>query len=428
MRRGGIRCPPHSRLQAMRPEQEAFLLSDMDKKKKLLMWSILLIALFQMPNIGITPAINRMYTEVFTDKPLSAIQTAVGLTSMTGPIVALLWAFLIRKDVVTKRFVILFGTFSLSLAGVLALFLHGRLWHIGLLAVLLGCGAASYVPNSTSLLVDNFDGEQRRKVAGRQVVFSSLGGIFFCVVGGIVASRLWYGGYLLMMLMIPVAVYSLFVIPSYRDSYIGSASPEPGKKSKLNPDTFYYDLWQFFQYFLYLVFANNISVHFARSGISNPSVAAGFAAAVAMVGSFGVSNVFKKLSTRLGDMMIPLAYVMIFIGYTILNLFDHSLIMMFVGICITGTSMGLLPPQCVVSVSKRVDESTSAIAMAVLMAVAAGLGGFLSPIVTTNVTMALGGESTNFRYQFMAFFSLALAVIVFFLNKYRAKKQAGMYD
>ena len=398
----------------------------MPKEKKLLMWSILLIALFQMPNIGITPAINRMYTEVFTDKPLSAIQTAVGLTSLTGPIVSLIWAFLIRKDIATKRFAILFGTFSLSLAGVLAIFLHGKLWNIGLLAVLLGCGAASYVPNSTSLLVDNFDGDQRRRVAGRQVVFSSLGGIFFCIVGGIVASRLWYGGDLLMMLMIPVAIYSLFVIPSYKDSTLAYA--QSCKKSKLNPDTFYYDLWQFFLYFLYLVFANNISVHFARSGISNPSVAAGFAAAVAMVGSFAVSNVFKKLSSRLGDMMIPLAYVMIFIGFSILNLCDHSLILMFLGICITGTSMGMLPPQCVVSVSKRVDESTSAIAMALLMAVAAGLGGFLSPIVTTNVTMALGGESTNFRYQFMAFFALALAVIVFFLNKYRAKKQAGMYD
>ena len=27
-----------------------------------------------------------------------------------------------------------------------------------------------------------------------------------------------------------------------------------------------------------------------------------------------------------------------------------------------------------------------------------------------------------------ALFALALAVIVFFLNKYRAKKQAGLYD
>jgi len=404
-------------------------LTDMPKTKKLLMWSILLIALFQMPNIGITPAINKMYTEVFTDKPLSAVQTAVSLTSMMGPIISLLWAFLIRRDIASKRFAILFGTFSLCLAGVLSIFMHNKLWHIGVLAVLLGFGAASYVPNSTSLLVDNFEGEVKRRITGRQVIFSSLGGIFFCIMGGFVASRIWYGGYMLLMLMIPVAVFSFFVIPGYKDSSLASSQArETVKKSKLNPDTFYYDLWQFFLYFLYLVFANNISVHFAQSGIQNSSVAAGFAAAVAMLGSFAVSNVFKKLSSRLGDMMIPLAYVMIFIGFTVLNIFDSNLILLFLGVFIIGTAMGLLPPQCVISVSKRVDESTSAVAMSLLMAVSAGLGSFFSPIVTTNLTMALGGESTNFRYQFMAFFALALAVIVFFLNKYRAKKQAGLYD
>lgn len=389
------------------------------------MWSILMIALFQMPSVGITPAINKMYTEIFTDKPLATVQTVVSITGIMGPIVSLSWAFLIRRDFATKRFSVLFGVTSLSLAGLLAICIHNRLWHIAILSVLLGFGAASYVPNTTSILVDNFEGEIRRKITGRQTIFASLGGIFFCIIGGYIVNFRWFGGYLLFLLMIPVAIYSFFVIPKYRS---GSRTEQKPQKSKLNPDVFYYVVCQFFLYFLYLVFANNISVHFAQSGTANYSVAAGYATAVAMLGSFTASNLFKKLSPIFGDMLISMAYFAIFIGYSILNLFDHSLPMIFVGVFITGLAMGTVPPQSILSTSKRVDESTSALAMALITAFASGIGSFFSPIVFTNLTTAIGGESTSFRYQFVAFVALTLSVIVFFLTKYRAKKQAGLYD
>ena len=389
------------------------------------MWSILLIALFQMPSVAITPAINKMYTDVFSDKPLALVQTVVSITGLMGPIVSLMWAFLIRRDIATKRFSVLFGVTSLSLAGLFAIIIHNRLWHIGVLSVLLGFGAASYVPNTTSILVDNFSGEVKRKITGRQTIFASLGGIIFCIVGGYIVNFRWFGGYLLFMLMIPVAIYSFFVIPKYRS---GSRTAEKTKKSKLNPEIFYYVVCQFFFYFLYLVFANNIAVHFAQSGQANAAVAAGYATAVAMLGAFTASNLFKKLSPIFGDMLISMAFFAIFIGYTILNLFDHSLLMIFVGVFVTGLAMGTIPPQSILSTSKRVDESTSSLAMALITAFASGIGSFFSPIIITNLTMALGGESTSFRYQFVAFVALALSVIVFFLTKYRAKKQAGLYD
>ena len=81
-----------------------------------------------------------------------------------------------------------------------------------------------------------------------------------------------------------------------------------------------------------------------------------------------------------------------------------------------------------VSISKRVDDSTSALASSLANGVAPGLGSFLSPIIITNFTVAVAGNNTNFRYQFVAFLALAFAVVLFLLNKYREKKLAGKYN
>ena len=85
-------------------------------------------------------------------------------------------------------------------------------------------------------------------------------------------------------------------------------------------------------------------------------------------------------------------------------------------------------PQCVHSVSKLVDETNSAIATAFLSAVAPGVGAFLSPIVMTNLTLALGGDSTTYRYQFAAFVGLGFAVLIFLLTKYRAVRRGKIDD
>ena len=50
-------------------------------QKTFLLITILLVSLVQMPGQATTPAINKIYTEVFTDKPLSVIQTTFSIPS-----------------------------------------------------------------------------------------------------------------------------------------------------------------------------------------------------------------------------------------------------------------------------------------------------------------------------------------------------------
>ena len=57
----------------------------MTKNKKFLMWSILLIAAVQMPNLALSPSINQIQTTVFPDYSLSTIQTTMQLPNLISP-------------------------------------------------------------------------------------------------------------------------------------------------------------------------------------------------------------------------------------------------------------------------------------------------------------------------------------------------------
>ena len=393
------------------------------KQKRSLALTLILIAFIQMPTSAILPAVNKIYTEVFTDHTLSSIQTSMLLTGIMSPISALLMAFLIRKGAISKRAVIVFGLFLLGAVGILAILLNRHFWCLALLSALMGCAAGCYVSTSTSVLVDCFEGDECRRIAGIQAIFLGIGGAALSVSCGALANSIWYGGYIVLMIAIPIGILALFSVPGGRLK--PSTDTEKVTRAKFNYDVLYYVLAVFLLLFIFTVATGNISVHFDNAGIRNFSTAAGFAVAVQMLGSAAFGFCFRPLSARFGDMLIPAAFVFCAVGLTIINLCDFSLPLMYIGIAINGMSMSMLNPQCVMSVSKRVDPTNSAIAGALLHSAAPGIGAFLSPVIITNLTFAIAGSSTKYRYQFTAFVALAFALIFFFGNLYRARKSAG---
>jgi len=269
--------------------------------------------------------------------------------------------------------------------------------------------------------MDVFDSAECRKLAGRQSIGIGLGGALLSISSGFLINYLWYGGYIVLSIGLPVGIFALFTLPR-------GNSPEHKKtavqeqKAKLDPDVYFYAAAIAMLLFLFSVGTGNLSVHLAAAGIENFSVAAGFGSAVQMLGSAVFGFFFTPLSKRFGDYLIPAAFLMITLGLLILSLCTFSLILMFLGIAIIGMSMSTLNPQCVLSVSKRVNVHTSATGTSLINSVAPGIGTFLSPVIITNVTFSLAGDNTIFRYCFTAFLSLATAAAFFFLCRYRAKR------
>ena len=391
----------------------------MDAKKRFLMWSILLIAMVQMPNLALTPGIDQIHTTVFPDRSLSTIQTVMQIPNLISPFLTITAAWLISRGLLTKRASIIGGLFLVGATGALALIFNTRFWHLVLLSCCLGVGLSGYISAASSLIVDHFTEGERQTISGYQTSFINGGGIVMSLCGGLLATLMWYGGYMMLLLAVPVAVIGLFAIPR-----AGRTAPEKkdgGKRgtARLHPDVFLYGAFIFVFMLVYCVIGSNLSTH--MSGMGNTAVS-GYATAIQMCGGVVCGIFFGRLSRKLGDYTCGLAFLVIFAGMLLLSLFPDSIAMTCVAVFIAGTGMSLMLPECMFSVSKVVTERTSALATSVTSCICPGFGGFFSAMVFTNLTTRLYGESTVLRYRFVSFVALVCAAAVFAVVAVRASR------
>lgn len=393
----------------------------MTREKKLTMWTIFMVSLVQMAGLAITPALNQMKTIAFPQYSLSDIQTTLAISSLVMPAVSLLSAAAIRRGLVTKRLVVTTGLFALGLAGVLSLFLHRLLWNIGLLSAITGFASGCYLTTAISIMMDQFDTAQRQKISGFQSVFVNGGAVLMGLLGGLLAAWKWHGGYMVFLIGIPMGLIAIFTLP--KEKRTKAASAEKAKqKSKIKPDIFYYAAIIGVFMLAYAACNNNLAVHMANSGVNNTAIV-GTLASFQMVGGALFGFVFGRVSSKFKDYVLVLAFTCLFLGLTILNVFHTSLPMAYVGVFLAGISISMLGPQCIFSASHHVDKNSSALASSLINGLAPGLGSFLSPVIFTNLTTALAGNNTNFRYQFVAFFVLACGIAVAVMTYRRGKKE-----
>ena len=394
----------------------------MSKQKKLVMWTVFLVSMVQMVNMAIMPAVNQIATVAFPELSLSSIQTVLSLTGIIMPCVSLLSALLIRHGYVTKKAVVVFGLFALGLTGVLSLLLHTRFWHIALLSTTSGIASGCYLSTVISIMMDRFVMAERQNISGYQSVFVNTGAVLCGFFGGLLASWQWFGGYLIMLAGIPLGIFTLFSLPKEEKASV--TRDKPKNKSKVNPNVFYYTAIIIVFMILYAVCSANLAVHLANAGMESTTLA-GTLTSFQMVGGALFGFFFGRISAVVKDYLLVIAFVCLGLGFTILNVFSVSLGWAFVGVFFVGISISMLGPQCVFAASNCVDEHTSAVAASMVNGIAPGVGSFLSPVIITNLTIHLAGESTNYRYQFVAFIALALAAVLAVLTIVRSKRQAS---
>jgi MFS family permease len=387
----------------------------LDRKKTILMWTILIIALVQMPGLALSPAINLIQTQAFPENSLAKVQTVIGLTNLAAPLTSILAMLFINKGILTKKIATIAGLVFLFFTGLFAALFHTEFWHLYVISILLGLGTGCYMTNAFGLMFDNFTDDARQMIAGYQTSSINTGGILFGILGGLLATSMWYGGYLLFLIGLPIALLALFTVPNYKSPKLKA---EAGTKSRLNPGVYYYALIAFLFMMMYVVSGSNISTHLSKIG---SSATAGIASAIQMGGGVVAGIFFGKLSAKLKDMIMVVACGAIFVGFMILSLFSGSLVMDFIGIFIAGMSLSMVLPHCTYRVSTLVDASTSATATVIATSLAPSLGGFFSPVVYTNITTWLFGDSTVSRYAFVGCVALVFGIVLFILTKAKRK-------
>ncbi len=395
----------------------------MTREKKRIMWTVLIVSLVQMIGSATAPAMNIIKTTVFAQYPLSKIQTVMALTGLISPVVSLISAELIRRGLVTKKSVVLTGLFTLGATGLLSIVLHTQLWHLGLLSVLTGIASGCYLSTVLSIMLDKFTPGERQNVTGLQSVFVCFGGFLISIAGGVLAGWQWYGGYLILLAGIPIGVLAVITLPK-EERVRSSGGSNAGVKYRFDGAIFFYAAAVLVFMLLFSVVNPNLAIHMASSGFKNTALV-GAVTSIQMAGGVAFGFIFPKFTRIFNDRLICVAYFMLFVSLTMLNLFHTSLAMISLGMFFTGASLSLIGPHCVVAVSHCVDSRTSALATSLVTGLAPGLGMFLSPVIITNLTTALSGESTNYRYQFTAFAALAFGGVFALLATVREKREKG---
>lgn len=399
----------------------------MSKSNRTLFMTIMAASLIQMVQFTLTPGIAKINTEVFPEFPLSVIQTAMTLPSLFSMVFSLVSAFLIGKGWISKKASVVTGLAFITGTSVVALFFHTQFWHLCLFSVLIGIGMGLYISTSSSIMFDHFNESERRMSVGIQSSAINLGGIIMSVSGGILANMVWFGGYLMLLIGIPIVILALVNIPNDKkktppDTARSEQLQKKQAKLKIPPDIFYYGIITFLFLMINTVCSTNISSHLKAAGLGDTS-SAGLATAVQMAGGFSMGFFFSRLSAKLKDYAIALTFFIIFVGYTIISIGQSSLIAVFAGIFIVGTTTSIIIPQSLFSTSNRVNPVNSATATAIVNTISPGIGSFISPMVFTPLTIALGGESTNFRYEFVGVLSLLVGIVLIVTTRFRAQKE-----
>ena len=372
------------------------------------MWTILIVGLIQMPALALTPGINLIATTAFADRSLSAVQQALAFSALSQPIAAFAAAMLVNRRIVSKKAVIMFGLLLLSSTGLLAILFHTDFWNLILLSTVLGISTGCFISNMFALIFDFFEPMEKQMIVGTQSSFINVGGILMSLLGGLLATFFWYGGYLVLFVGIPGAVLVYFAVPKYMVPE--AADREDRKRARLDPKVYYYCIIEFIFMMTYSACGSNISTHIA--GLGN-SATAGIAVACTMGGGVVSGLFFGKLSSKTGDYALTCGFACMFIGFTMLSIFTGSLLLIFIAVFIIGMALSIILPRCIYMVSiHAADPATSATATALASIVAPSAGSFLSPLIITNITTALYGASTSARYRFISFIVLTAAILI----------------
>ena len=396
----------------------------MTKQKKSLMWTILAIGIIQMPSLALISSIATIHETVFPMYSLGTIQTVMQLTNFVSPVLTIIMSFLISRHVVTKRFCVIVGLFLLGGVALFATTLNTQFWMLCTMCALLGIAHGLFVPVSASILFDNFNEDERRVLVGYQTSAINGGGILMSVLGGFLATQVWYGGWYALYLGLPVAVMAILFIPKVKkgDNRAADGKELTAEDRKFNVDMLFYVALIMVFSILYGVMGGNISSLISSQGVGT-SATSGIITGISMAGGVTTGVLFGKISSKLDDQINATAYLLIAIGFTIIAFGSTSIVAIAIGAFIAGGSMSMIMPQCNFGISNRVTVATSAVGSMLGFSIAPGLGSFLSPVIMTNVTSAIFGPTAiKQRYFFTAGVALVLAIVVSLLVAYRKKR------
>lgn len=377
---------------------------------------IVFVSMFQMAMVGLAPVIAAI-SKAFPGTSDVAVQLASTVLNLVLVIVALFSGPISRR--IGRGWMISVGMALFVLTALGGWLCTPGLWAVYLWSAVLGAGTGLFVPAYSSMMVDYFEGDERRTLAGIQTAAVNVGGVILSLLTGALAARYWNRAYLAFLLALPVLILALRRLPKETDS---KPSAYPSKKTRIHPSVWFAALQTAVFAVSYFAFSTNISMLLAEEGVTATSLA-GVATGCFMLGGVACGFVFKKLCSVFKGYTAIFAFVLVAASFLAIYLF-RGIVPLLVAAFFGGGSLSVIFPYLLVTAGDKMDPAVSVISTSLIICIGPNLGSFVSPLIITNLASALGFSTVAERFLTAALLALVVAILLV-IQKQFAHKQTN---
>lgn len=375
---------------------------------------ILSLSLLSMLTVGLNTGLSAIQ-QAFPEAGTLLIQISANMMSITVIIVSLFVNRIYGRF--TRKRTVLMGEGILVLTALTAFIYHSSIYCVMLYSALTGISAALILPAVGSAIIDCFEMPYRAKLSGWQSILSSLGGIWFSLLGGCLANIRWYALYLIFLLAVPISVFTVHMYPKEQHK---ASKKKAGdiQVISIHRIMIKYGLIAIAYVLIFGVFMSNISMFVVEKKLGTQAQA-GWIGALSMLGGMLGGMAFRRLYTRFRRGVFVLTFMGAAVGQMLLFFAEKLLGCAMAGLLI-GMCQSIHMPSCLLALGEEAGAEQSVSAALVVSCIAANIGTLISPVLFTGGANLLFGGNIRTRFLMAGFFALGTAAWMFVVYKKRA--------
>lgn len=390
------------------------------EKTAILSTSILTI----IATAAIGPALSVIDTQFVSASPL-LIKSIVTIPALICIPVSLLSNRI--SNHIRKKYLLIFGLI-LYLIGSILSYLSNNIYTLLLTRGLFGLGLGIIAPLSLVVIGDFFDGKARAKFMGYSTAVSDIGAVIAILIVGFLASLGWQNIFLIYLIGVIVLFLVIFFLPKVAP-YDHSA-PEHKAESldkdtsniKLNKGVFKYSLIIILSFIIFYCVPTNMSLLISYKHLGTSETSA-YLIALITFSAFVGAMFFHRILKVFNESLIFFSFILMGIGFVFI-LLSNIVLIMGIGIVISGLGFGIVVPYCLFYSAKCVHKKHTSLAIT-MVSTSIYVGESICPMVLDYIAKIL--DLNNIIGSFYG--AVILAVIgvilsIFILSKSKiAKKQ-----
>lgn len=374
----------------------------MNKERWKIYFVIIFISFCQGLQYTISPVLRQIQDQYSTVN-VSTIQMLVAVPAFLAMFIAVAAGWLVIK--IDMRKLLIFGCFMTGVTGFIP-FLYNSFTVLFLSRTLLGVGHGLIMALNTTVVADNFEGQERISAMGIQGASVGVGMMLSMVLGGLLGFQNYQNVYYIHV----IGLLAAFIVWKYLP-YKSSATKDQPKKIELNRKVFYISFLVLFEFVFLISISTNMAMHLSGKLTGNSSVA-GFLTGIYSGVQIVIGPLLGQIARRTKRNTLAVFMVIFSIGAIILALFPSSLAMLMIGCVFCGISQGVFVPYVLCVVSEAVKPIAVTMASACIT-VAICVGELISPPILNGLSKLLyGGITTTHVFTIGAGMVLLMSLIV----------------